>query len=198
MRSSKRQNLTQLIDDIPQSQITAKNRKELHLLAIEGNELLISAYEVFAVDLDRAELYETLLMIISGGMNSEECCGVNTSEIDREFVEIIRDVVYDRKIMSSQIGEAVLRLMQADDKFIVAAFQVYKENENLSEFLDTVGRVVRIVRNRISEKLNEYDYSLLKCLLIFIKYMTVSLTYTCYDRTHRYRDVFKMHSPRNV
>ena len=139
MRSSKRQNLTQLIDDIPQSQITAKNRKELHLLAIEGNELLVSAYEVFAVDLDKAELFETLLMTIPGG---EECCGVDTTGIDREFVEIIRDVVYDRKIMSAQIGEAVLRLMQADDKFIVAAFQVYRENESLSEFLETVGRVV--------------------------------------------------------
>ena len=139
MRSSKRQNLTQLIDDIPESQITSKNRKELHLLAIEGNELLVSAYEVFAVDLDKAELFETLLMTIPGG---EECCGVDTTGIDREFVEIIRDVVYDRKIMSAQIGEAVLRLMQADDKFIVAAFQVYRENESLSEFLDTVGRVV--------------------------------------------------------
>ena len=147
MRSVKRQNLAQLIDDIPQNQITSKNRKELHLLAIEGNDLVLSAYEMFAVDLDQSELFETLLMILMELDGTEECCGVDTSGIDPEFVGIIRDVVYGRKIMSSQIGEVVLRLMQASDEFILAAFQVYKEQKSdtnrLSEFLDTIGRVVR-------------------------------------------------------
>lgn len=113
---------------------------------------MISAYEVFAVDLDKAELFETLLMILSNEEEEEEeefVCGVNTKDIDPEFVRIIRDVVHQQKTVSIQVGETVLRLMQAGDEFIVAAFEVYKqqskktEENRLAEFLDTVGRVVQ-------------------------------------------------------
>jgi len=147
-RLESRHGLAQLIEDIPSDAATDAQRNELLALADEGNDVVLSAYEVFAVEHDVTELYETLLMLLrsvgpSGATASDDDDDDGTT-IPRSIVDLTRNLVRDSSI-SLKIGEAILRLAGAGDPYVLAAFQVYEESpeRDLEDLLDTLSRILK-------------------------------------------------------
>lgn len=125
----------------------------LQALVAADNELVLSAYEVFAVDLHDKELYETLMMALQQpAEESEDSEDNDVGDDDKEDGDNINvdgiksalDDMVDDGDLSPVVAARLFEMVKGGHQNILAAFDVYAETQDVTDLLDTIQNIIEL------------------------------------------------------
>ena len=110
-------------------------------LVEERNPVVLAAYDAFLSDEDVDELVDTLAHTIGYVQN-------NTDTLNcAELFDFVEKIVSNDQMTPSE-GEVAAELIERRDPRVMAAYDVYFEDQDVHELIDTIERTVRAVRER--------------------------------------------------